>query len=56
MFALLQTEPRRTLATSIVLFKGTNCIIKGSCLTNLKNKEDIEKNDKVIEFPDMSIL
>ena len=60
MFALLQTEPRRTLATSTVLFKGTNCIIKGSCLTNLKNKEDIKKyidnNDKIIEFPDMSVL
>jgi hypothetical protein len=61
MFALLQTEPRRALANSTVLFKGTNGIIRGSCFTNLENKEDIKKyidddNVLIIEFPDMSIL
>lgn len=61
LFALLQTEPRRALANSTVLFKGTNGIIKGSWFAYLNNEDDIGKyidydKDVIIEFPDMDSL
>ena len=59
IFALLQTEPRRALANSTVLFKGTNGIIKGSWFAYRNSKDDIKKyvdKDVIIEFPDMSVL